>query len=155
MNNQTMKTCNVCGETKPILEYYPTKFKSKEFPDKVYYHGKCKACFIKAKQKDYTPEKGRDKNLRHLYGITLQEYNALLEKQNNRCAICKTTDPKGRKSGRGGAVEVFYVDHDHETGNVRGLLCNICNRTIGYIGENSGVLEEMIKYLEQHKTNVS
>jgi hypothetical protein len=151
MNNQTMKTCNVCGETKSLSDYYPTKFKSKQFPDKIYYHGKCKSCFIKEKQKDYTPEKGRDKNLKHLYGITLQEYNTLLEQQNHCCAICESTDPKGRKSGRGGAVEVFYVDHDHNTGKVRGLLCNVCNRTMGYVGENSGVLEEMIKYLQKHQ----
>jgi hypothetical protein len=147
-----MKTCNVCGETKSLSDYYSTKFKSKQFPDKIYYHGKCKSCFIKEKQKDYTPEKGRDKNLKHLYGITLQEYNTLLEQQNHRCAICESTDPKGRKSGRGGGVDVFYVDHDHNTGKVRGLLCNVCNRTMGYVGENSGVLEEMIKYLQTHKT---
>ena len=79
----------------------------------------------------------------------------LLEKQNNRCAICESTDPKGRKSGRGGGVDVFYVDHDHKTGNVRGLLCNICNRTMGYVGENSNVLEEMIKYLQKHATNTN
>ena len=47
-----MKTCNVCGEIKPLLDYYPTRFKSKEFPDKIYYHGKCKSCFIKTKQID-------------------------------------------------------------------------------------------------------
>ena len=77
-------------------------------------------------------------------------HETIQQEQGNKCAICGSEDSKGRKSGRGGAVEVFYVDHDHNTGKVRGLLCNICNRTMGYIGENSNVLEEMIKYLQKH-----
>jgi len=150
-----MKTCNVCGETKPLSEYYPTQFKSKEFPDKIYYHGKCKSCFIKAKQKDYTPEKGRDKNLRYNYGITLEEYNILLSNQEGKCATCGTTEPGGRKSGRGGGTNVFVVDHCHDTGKVRGLLCHSCNRAMGLLGDNVNIIESMIKYLEQYETNVS
>ena len=147
LNNQTMKTCNVCGETKSLSDYYPTQFKSKEFPDKVYYHGKCKSCFIKAKQKDYTPEKGRDKNLKRCYGISLNEYNEMLEKQNNKCMTCGTTKPGGRKSGRGGGADVFVVDHCHDTGKVRGLLCYSCNRTLGLVGDNTQILHKMINYL--------
>ena len=119
------------------------------------YHGKCKSCYVKKQQENYDPIKKRDENLKRVYGIGIEEYNTLLEKQNNRCAICESTDPKGRKSGRGGGVDVFYVDHDHKTGNVRGLLCNICNRTMGYVGENSNVLEEMIKYLQKHAINTN
>lgn len=150
LNNQTMKTCKVCGEAKPLSEYYPTQFKSKEFPDKTYYHGKCKSCFVKKQQKNYTPEKGRDKNLRHFYGISLNEYNEMLEKQNNKCMTCGTTEPGGRKSGRGGGADVFVVDHDHETGKVRGLLCYNCNRTLGLLGENTQTLQSMIEYLNTH-----
>lgn len=150
MNNPTMKTCNVCGQIKPLLDYYPTRFKSKEFPDKIYYHGKCKSCFIKAKQKDYTPEKGRDKNLRYNYGITLEQYNILLEEQNGKCATCETTEPGGRKSGRGGGTNVFVVDHCHKTGAVRGLLCHSCNRAMGLLGDNINVIESMIEYLQGH-----
>jgi hypothetical protein len=146
-----MRTCKICDQPKPLTEFYQTVRNGKPYG----YHGKCKSCFIKKAQNQYDKEKNRDRQLKMRYGIGLNEYNQILQNQDNKCAICKTTDPKGRKSGRGGAVEVFYVDHDHKTGNVRGLLCNICNRTMGYIGENSGVLEEMIKYLEQHKNNVS
>ena len=151
MDNQAMKTCNVCGETKPLSDYYPTQFKSKQFPDKIYYHGKCKSCFIKEKQKDYTPEKGRDKNLRHSYGITLQEYNQMLTNQDSKCATCGTTEPGGRKSGRGGGADVFVVDHCHKTGEVRGLLCHSCNRSMGLLGDNVSILSEMIKYLQNHQ----
>lgn len=142
-----MKTCNICNQQKPLTEFYKTVRNGNPYG----YHGKCKSCYIKKQQKNYDPVKKRDENLKRLYDIGLDDYNILLEKQNNCCAICQTTESGGRKSGRGGAVEVFYVDHDHKTGNVRGLLCNICNRTMGYVGENSNVLEEMIKYLKKHK----
>jgi hypothetical protein len=141
-----MRTCKICNEAKPLTEFYQTVRNGEPYG----YHGKCKSCYVKKQQENYDPIKKRDENLKRVYGIGIEEYNTLLEKQNNRCAICESTDPKGRKSGRVGGVDVFYVDHDHKTGNVRGLLCNICNRTMGYIGENSNVLEEMIKYLQKH-----
>jgi hypothetical protein len=142
-----MRTCNICNQTKPLSEFYQTIRNGEPYG----YHGKCKSCYVKKQQEKYDPIKKRDENLKRVYGIGIQEYNTLLEQQNHRCAICESIDPKGRKSGRGGGVDVFYVDHDHKTGKVRGLLCNICNRTMGYIGENSGILEEMIKYLQKHQ----
>ena len=142
-----MRTCKICNEAKPLTEFYQTVRNGEPYC----YHGKCKSCYVKKQQENYDPIKKRDENLKRVYGIGIEEYNTLLEKQNNCCAICESTDPKGRKSGRGGGVDVFYVDHDHKTGNVRGLLCNICNRTMGYVGENSNVLEEMIKYLQKHQ----
>ena len=142
-----MRTFKICNEAKPLTEFYQTVRNGEPYG----YHGKCKSCYVKKQQENYDPIKKRDENLKRVYGIGIEEYNTLLEKQNNRCAICESTDPKGRKSGRGGGVDVFYVDHDHKTGNVRGLLCNICNRTMGYVGENSNVLEEMIKYLQKHQ----
>ena len=142
-----MRTCKICNEAKPLTEFYQTVRNGEPYG----YHENCKSCYEKKQQENYDPIKKRNENLKRVYGIGIEEYNALLEKQNNRCAICESTDPKGRKSGRGGGVDVFYVDHDHKTGNVRGLLCNICNRTMGYVGENSNVLEEMIKYLQKHQ----
>ena len=55
-----------------------------------------------------------------MYGITIEDYDRMYEEQGGRCAICRTDQP-------GGAGERFSVDHDHETGKVRGLLCNNCN----------------------------
>jgi len=142
-----MKTCKICNQPKPLTEFYQTVRNGEPYG----HHGKCKSCYIKKQQKNYDPIKKRDENLKRLYGIGLNEYNNFLDNQNGKCAICGTTEPGGRKSGRGGAVDVFYVDHDHKTEKVRGLLCNVCNRTMGYVGENSGVLEEMIKYLQKHQ----
>lgn len=141
-----MRICKICNQPKLLTEFYQTVRNGKPYG----YHGKCKSCYIKKQQKNYDPIKKRDENLKRLYGIGLNEYNKILEKQDFKCAICKTTDIKGRKTGRGGQIEVFYVDHCHTTNQIRGLLCNVCNRTIGYIGENPSILEEMIKYLNKH-----
>ena len=141
-----MKVCTICGELKPLSEYYTTRFKSVSDPTKKYYHGKCKKCYIKKGQDKYDPIKQRDKNLRHAYGITLDEYNVMLEKQGGVCGICKTDNPKGRQSGRG-KVKDFYVDHNHETGEVRGLLCNNCNRAIGNFKDDPTIIQKAVLYL--------
>jgi hypothetical protein len=86
-------------------------------------------------------EKGQDKLLQKKYGISLKNYNELLEKQNGVCAIC------GRKNflKRG-----LYVDHDHKTNKVRGLLCNHCNLALGYFDDSIPFLEKAIKYISNN-----
>lgn len=75
------------------------------------------------------------------YGITLDEYDAMLDSQNGHCAICPATDP-GRK-GR----SFLYVDHCHETGEVRGLLCGNCNDGLGRFRDDPALLRGAIAYL--------
>lgn len=142
-----MKTCKICNELKPLTEFYQTVRNKTPYG----YHGKCKKCYVKKQQENYDPIKQRDENLKQRYGkhFGLVEYNNLLEQQGHKCAICGSLDPKGRKSGRGGGVDVFYVDHCHTTGKVRGLLCNICNRSMGYLGDNISTLQNMIEYLQK------
>jgi hypothetical protein len=79
------------------------------------------------------------------YGLTLEAYEALLLKQGGKCAICGSEKP----SSRGGKVR-FAVDHHHETGVVRGLLCSSCNLGIGLFRENVQVLLAAIQYLNRH-----
>ncbi len=78
--------------------------------------------------------------LKHQYGLTLEEYQTLLENQDNKCAICSRNSVK------------LCVDHDHKTGKTRGLLCHACNRAIGLLKENIDILENAIKYVNKHKT---
>jgi hypothetical protein len=90
----------------------------------------------------------REVNLRQAirrYGITFEQYEAMLAEQHNRCAICGSEpDPNGRRSaGR------LHVDHDHETGRVRGLLCNRCNPGVGYFLHDTDRLRAAIAYLER------
>ena len=74
------------------------------------------------------------------YGMTVDDYNALVLKQNNQCAICQ----KRLSYGRG-----TNVDHDHATGKVRGLLCLHCNTGIGNLMDSRTILLSAVKYLDQ------
>ena len=75
------------------------------------------------------------------YGIDQTDYTEIFEKQGRRCAICKSSTPK-RKSQRW-----FCIDHDHNTGEVRGLLCNDCNVAIGRFDDSVEILESARNYL--------
>ncbi len=75
-----------------------------------------------------------------MYGLSLAQYEALLVAQDNRCALCSKDEPGGRHG-------VWHVDHDHETGVVRGLLCDGCNRAMGFFGHNVKVMRAAIEYL--------
>jgi hypothetical protein len=74
------------------------------------------------------------------FGLTLDSYHALLEKQGDKCACCGTSYHGGRQ---------FNVDHDHETGKVRGLLCNRCNLGLGYLDDNLAGVQRAMAYLER------
>ena len=74
------------------------------------------------------------------YGIDLHEYKRRLEEQSNVCAICKGTCPTGRR---------LAVDHCHESGKVRGLLCTKCNSLLGQANSSLTILKEAQLYLER------
>ena len=84
----------------------------------------------------------KDTYLQTNYGITLKDYNFLLEKQNEKCKICNSECSTGKS---------LAVDHNHETGKIRGLLCKNCNTSIGLLKENISVLENAIIYLSFHE----
>ncbi len=70
------------------------------------------------------------------YGITADEYLALVEKQDGKCGICRVNDPD------------LVVDHCHNSGQIRGLLCNRCNRAIGLLGDTYESLQAAADYLK-------
>jgi len=77
------------------------------------------------------------------YGITIEEYEAMLESQNGKCAICETeTCPTGKR---------FAVDHCHDTGKVRGLLCKNCNIGLGMFKDDVKMVKNAFKYLRSTK----
>jgi len=84
----------------------------------------------------------RDVGYRYRHGITLAAYNTLLDSQDGKCAICGKPPKKG-----GTLTAVLAIDHNHSTGAVRGLLCNLCNRYIGYIHESHEILDRAKAYL--------
>jgi hypothetical protein len=83
-------------------------------------------------------ERAAEYHLQRKYGIGKVERAELLESQGNKCAICQTTEP-----GKRG----FFVDHDHVTNRVRGLLCLRCNTLIGYFERNPEYLAAVTTYL--------
>ena len=77
------------------------------------------------------------------YGLTLEDFDQMKKNQNNRCAICNS---KPRKNGHQ-TVTKLSVDHCHDTGQVRGLLCNNCNRALGYFQDNAEIIKLGYEYL--------
>jgi hypothetical protein len=100
----------------------------------------CAGCKVDPRDPVKQAEKERRRTLRR-YGITQEQFDAMLEHQGNRCAICRTDTPCPT-SGK-----TWHIDHDHETGRVRGLLCNSCNRGIGQLGDDPDRLESAARYL--------
>lgn len=87
------------------------------------------------------PEAYRSIIMKHRYGITLKEYNKLLISQNNVCAICKNGETlKGRTN--------LSVDHCHNSSKVRGLLCDSCNKGLGFFEDSPELLNNALDYLK-------
>lgn len=81
--------------------------------------------------------------LKRVYGLTLEEFDSLLEKQGGHCAVCDRACEEDGKH--------LSVDHDHETGKVRGLLCARHNHALGLCGDDPDVLMALASYLIRHK----
>jgi len=147
------KICTRCNIEKSINDFYDSKYvkDGKE--------NQCKKCRLdrsinrkeldrerkklwQAKFKAENPDKvynqARQDRYKRLYGITILDYYRMLKEQEEKCAICGTTEIK-RKA--------FDVDHCHITKTVRGLLCNNCNRGLGHFQDNINILKNAIKYL--------
>jgi hypothetical protein len=81
-------------------------------------------------------------NLKRRYGMTVEEYEVFEEKQKSLCAICK--QPENARYFRR-----LCVDHDHETGKIRGLLCHMCNTGLGKFADDVELLRAATIYLEE------
>ena len=75
--------------------------------------------------------------LKDKYGITMEEWYSIFDNQNHSCAICKTTNPGSQ----------WQTDHDHATGEVRGLLCRNCNLGLGFFRDSDVILQSVREYL--------
>jgi hypothetical protein len=87
-------------------------------------------------------DKYRDTYMKRVYGISLEEYDAMLVEQQGVCYVCNCPDRGGKR---------LAVDHNHNTGAVRKLLCTNCNTVLGLINEDIIIMNKLINYIEEHK----
>ena len=137
-----VKKCNGCLIEKPVEDFYIHKIGSKGQPR---YKSRCKICINKKNLNNYYKESTEKRERRrqnatknHLvrkFGLTLDEFSAMILEQNNKCKTC------------GCELEKPQVDHNHITGKVRGLLCKPCNMSMGLLKENTQTLYNMISYI--------
>lgn len=144
-----------CGVEKPLHDFgirlasYDGRSalcsKCRTRDDRIKYHER-----VKPELQKLTPELKNKKYLRDKefylkkkYGITLNDYNSMLESQNFVCAICKRPERLSFK----GKTKAMCVDHCHKTGKVRGLLCDACNNGIAKFEDDVEYLKSAILYL--------
>jgi len=147
--------CSECNQECPASEFYWKKSGQK-------HSSKCRACYqlsrrayqhaYMAKNREYFKQKNKSNycpNKRSLallkeYGLTSKKYDEILDLQGGGCAVCGSKNPKTPRQGR------FCVDHNHETGEVRGLLCAPCNRGIGLLKDDPEILVSASNYLKNN-----
>ena len=161
-----MKTCTKCGENKPAtLEYF---FRDTKTKDNLCCQ--CKTCRTKAvlayretkrgqeiykkiykKQNQSKSGKlnSRKSHLKTHYSITLEQYDEMFKEQNGICIICGKPETRTLYN----TITHLVVDHNHETGKIRGLLCHNCNILIGCAKDNITMLQSAINYLHREKEN--
>ena len=150
------KKCSLCKTTKPFSNFY----KSKQKWDG--YDTWCKKCKLLANQKYVknpeiaerkrkyrklynfnTKERQRINRMKHLYGITFEEYEKMFSKQEGKCKICNKKLERNKRS---------HIDHCHISKRVRGLLCNNCNSGLGNFMDDVSILSQAIKYLQSRNS---
>jgi hypothetical protein len=132
-----MKICSKCKEPKELSEFAKTGRKEGLYSSLCCLCSSLKASSWNKKNPEKRRLASRRNKLKTQYGITIEQYDEMVLAQNGKCLICKNE----RK---------LVVDHSHVTGIVRGLLCNSCNRGIGYLQDNPEVTKEAVIYLEKH-----
>lgn len=149
-----MRTCTLCKTEKADTEFY------RHIRMKSGLSSNCKSCCYiisrrwaiknKEKMREATrrhrmkyPERRRDYEIKRAYGISSESYERMFREQNGACKICVKQNLDGRR---------LSIDHDHNTGTVRGLLCVKCNTGIGNFFDDPTLLESAITYLNQYQS---
>jgi hypothetical protein len=156
---ETLKRCRICGISEDCRQMSPKQNRCVDCTRRY-----CRERYHSFhKSENRTPEQiekrkrlrleratTRDVELRSRlkirYGLTIEAYNSILENQNHRCAICTCVTSTERPK------RFFVVDHDHQTGHVRGILCNVCNLVLGQAGDSVRGLFRFLDYLQTHQT---
>jgi len=133
------RECSICGTFKPWSDFHRRRDIST---------GRMSACKVCIKRKSRNDkEQGRIRNaeLKRKYNIGLNEYLEMFNEQDGKCLICGANE----STVRGESTTLsLSVDHNHDTGKIRGLLCQKCNSLIGMAKDDVGILARAIRYLE-------
>lgn len=167
---QIGRTCTRCGIWKPAAEFFEDK-RRKYVGGTNGMFSRCKSCTSSRnkERRAANPERFREwerrssaatfevngpkkriRNLPHrlrIHGLTETEFWAMMAAQDNRCAICQRQVMPARE-GKGNR-DCACIDHDHETGKVRGILCNSCNTALGLLKDKTDVLLRAVEYLSK------
>lgn len=168
-----IKNCRVCGQWKPLDDFY------KQAGMRDGHRNQCKVC-MRAQHRDWydrnrersiayvkswqganaervkagrdrlnaTPErkrKARDAYYRRTFGITADDFDSLLGEQGGGCAICGCVPERAAS---------FHLDHDHVTGEIRGILCLSCNQALGHFRDDAALLERAAEYVRRGRATV-
>lgn len=147
----THKSCSFCKTLKPFEDFHKDRNNVKGKGTAFY----CKACANEKTRQHHNKRVAendltykRDKRTsyyKNMHGISLEDFEERLSKQNNQCGICKVY-----LNGRG---QTTHLDHDHVTGKLRDILCTNCNQGLGQFKDNKDFLMAAIKYLQAHTDN--
>lgn len=151
-----MKNCSTCKVGKPTTDFGTDKRRrdglscqcrecmrnsyrlwARSNPEKV--QAKKRRQWRSDSDRINTLRRERKSHLKYLFGLPIERYEAMIEAQQGKCAICACV-PK----------DALCVDHDHLTGNIRALLCRKCNAGIGLLGDDLDRLRAAVRYLEGH-----
>lgn len=151
-----MATCIKCKQDKPESEFY------RRTDGKL--RGTCKPCWrvqSRAYQKEH-PEQYREywrtvrskqerwvRTIWERWRLTPADFDRMMAEQGGVCRICKL--PPRHKSSRSDEIARFHIDHDHETGQLRGLLCGTCNKMLGQAQDDPAILRAGAEYLENSR----
>lgn len=142
-----MKKCTKCGVQKPLSEF------SKHKSGKNGIRAQCKLCisavYAPVKKPKRTAEETKNlyksRAFKRKYGITKEDFYVLKSKQNNKCAICENILENDKKS---------HMDHCHDTGKLRGVLCTTCNVGLGMFKDSLLLLKSAVKYVKKYNSEL-
>lgn len=128
-----MKICCLCKQEKSLDKFYKFRY------SKDGHSYRCKECNYKV---------CRDSHLKCKFGITQEEYDLMFKEQGGVCKLCEDGEDEFVDSTVIKGPKQFAIDHDHYTGEVRGLLCSKCNKGLGQFRDNAALLHKAAFYVE-------
>ncbi len=158
---EPLKRCTRCEISQPLGEFH---FSTTRSGTRRRYSW-CRSCRcahhvawnkkLKTEPEKFEKYKAKRRNGRMFrrFGITVEQYNLMHDEQNGLCAICQ--QPETTVHNMANITQLLAIDHDHETGKVRGLLCRACNQGLGCFREDIGNLTRAIEYLRKHQPSAS